>query len=105
MGSKRIQYSVAELHRLWASGASYTEIAAALGCAESYVQKLKSRHKLPHKPREYAAPTGDPTPDEIDRLKAEIKARHMQAMLRESEDQTRSRVWQENKRLGIQEAI
>ena len=105
MGSKRIQYSVAELHRLWASGASYTEIAAALGCAESYVQKLKARHKLPHKAREYSAPTNDPSLEEIDRLTAEIKARHMQAMRCESEEQTRSRVWQENRRLGIHEVL
>jgi len=106
MKGHRIEYSVLRLHQLWASGASYTEIAAALGCAESYVQKLKVRHRLPNRERRpYVAPTNDPAPDEIARLKAELKARHIESMREETEDQTRSRVWQENQRLGIKEVI
>ena len=72
-----IKYCALQLHEMWASGASYKEIAAALGCSESFVHDLKVRHKLPSRQR----PTkeifeNDPTPDEIERMKAEIKARH-----------------------------
>jgi len=103
----KVRYSVAELHRLWASGASYDEIAAALGCASSYIVRLRERHKLPPRniPVVRRQPRADPTPEELEQRKAEIRAKHMAKMRSESEEQTRSRVWQENKRLGIQEAI
>lgn len=74
--TRQIVYCAATLHRLWASGASYDEIAAALGCSVSYVHKLRVRHKLPHRQR----PTreifeNDPTPDEILERAAAIRAK------------------------------
>ena len=76
-----VQYSAEALHQMWARGDSYTEIAAVLGCSHSYVHDLKVRHKLPNRRR----PTkqiyeSDPTPDDIERLKAEIKERHLAEM-------------------------
>lgn len=75
-----IQYSALQLHTLWTSGASYAEIAAVLGCSESFVHDLKVRHKLPNRQR----PTkeifeNDPTPEQIRERAAELKARHMAA--------------------------
>ena len=65
MGTPKNRYSVPELFRLWAGGASYKEIAASLGVTESYVHKLKDRHKLPNRERKQGKPTVDPTPEEI----------------------------------------
>jgi hypothetical protein len=92
---QRNTYSVTELFRLWAGGASYSQIAACLGVTESYVHKLKDRHKLPNRPRVYSAPTDDPTPEEIEQRKAEVRAAHLAKRRGETEDQTRSRVWKE----------
>lgn len=106
MGGKRVEYSVPELHRLWAGGASYAEIAAALGCAETFVQRLKVRHRLPDRERRaYVGPSSDPAPDEIERMKAAIKARHIHALQGESDEQTRTRVWKENQRRGIRTEV
>jgi len=77
----RLTYSPLQLHEMWARGDSREEIAAALGCSTSHLQELCKRHKLP--PRQRANKEifeNDPTPDDIERMKAEIKARHMEEM-------------------------
>jgi hypothetical protein len=76
MPTRRIEYCAAKLHELWARGDSYLEIAAALGCSESFVHHLKVRHKLPHRQK----PTreifeDDPTPEQIAERAAECRAR------------------------------
>jgi hypothetical protein len=76
-----IKYCAKQLHDLWDGGASYAEIAAVLGCSHSYVHDLKVRHNLPNRRR----PTkeiyeSDPTPDDIERMKAEIRERHLAEM-------------------------
>lgn len=78
---QRIDYCVETLHRLWARGDSYQEIAAALGCGQSLIHKLRRRHKLPHRQK----PTkeifdDDPTPAEISAAKAKLKEAHLQFM-------------------------
>jgi hypothetical protein len=74
--AKQVQYCAATLHSLWARGDSYQEIAAALGCSESYVSRLKERHKLANRQK----PTleifaDDPTPEQIEQRAAECRAR------------------------------
>ncbi len=76
---REIEYCALTLHRLWASGASYMEIAAALGCSQSYVSTLKDRHKLPN--RQKATKdilADDPTPEQIAERAAECRARRVQ---------------------------
>jgi len=73
---REIEYCALTLHRLWARGDSYQEIAAALGCAQSHIHHLKVRHKLPHRQK----PTreifeDDPTPEQIAERAAECRAR------------------------------
>lgn len=75
---KRVEYCAATLHMLWARGDSYQEIAAALGCSESFVHHLKVRHKLPHRQK----PTreifeDDPTPEQIAERAAECRAKRV----------------------------
>ena len=71
-----VEYCALTLHRLWARGDSYSDIAAALGCSMSYVSRLKVRHKLPNRQmgvREIDEP--DPTPEQIAERAAECRAR------------------------------
>lgn len=100
MGERRLQYSVAQLFQLWGSGASRREIAAALGCNESTVQKLKMRHKLPK--RQFNSPCCEddyePTPEEIaeyaERAR-ECREAHFAKRRSEDEHTTRKKIWLE----------
>ena len=89
-------YSVPELFRLWAGGASYKTIAASLGVTESYVHKLKDRHKLPNRERKHSKPTADPTPEEIAAGKVALKLKHIAQRRGETEEQTQKRIWTED---------
>lgn len=74
-----VPYSAEALHHMWERGDSYKEIAAALGCSESFVHDLKVRHKLPNRQRATKEIfENDPTPDEIEHWKAVFKSRHME---------------------------
>ena len=73
-------YDVKHLERLWASGITYPEIAAALGCRATTVYELKVRHNLPDRKRRQIKDKGDPTPEEIAERAAELKAKHLEEM-------------------------
>lgn len=76
---REIEYCTLTLHQLWASGASYVEIAAALGCSQSYVHRLKTRHKLPNRQKATREIfEDDPTPEQIAERAAECRARRVQ---------------------------
>jgi hypothetical protein len=73
---KDVDYCPVTLRQLWARGDSYQEIAAALGCSQSYISRLKVRHRLPDRQK----PTSeiladDPTPEQIAERAAECRAR------------------------------
>lgn len=73
--TRRFEYCAHQLHTLWARGASYIEIAAALGCSQSYIQRLKVRHKLPYRQRPNKEIfDNDPTPEQIAERAAECRA-------------------------------
>ena len=76
---REVEYCALTLHRLWARGDSYQEIAAALGCSQSFVARLKVRHKLPHrqKPNREIF-DDDPTLEQIAERAAECRARRTQ---------------------------
>lgn len=66
------------LRQLWAAGASHAEIAAALGCAEVTVGRLRVRYGLPPRPRKKPPPTDyEPTQEEIAAHCARFKAQHL----------------------------
>ena len=74
--SAQKKYCTATLHRMWDEGSSYAEIGIALGCSESYVHRLKQRHKLANRQK----PTleifaDDPTLEQIAERAAECRAR------------------------------
>lgn len=101
MGSRRLQYSVAKLFQLWSGGASYPEIAAALGCHEGTVQKLKERHKLPNRKKktntEFKA-ADDPTPEEIAERARECREAHYAKRRKETAAETDGRLSKERTR-------
>lgn len=92
MQGRRNEYCTETLHRLWARGDSYREIASALGVCESYVALLKQRHKLPYrqKPQQQVF-MDDPTPEQIAERKHEIRMAHLEHLRNECADASRSR--------------
>lgn len=78
---QRIEYCVETLHRLWARGDSYQEIAAALGVCESFIHKLKKRHRLPNRQRPSKEIfENDPTPAQIAAAKSQLREAHLEFM-------------------------
>jgi len=77
---REVEYCAVTLHRLWARGDSYQEIAAALGCSQTFISTLKDRHKLPNrqKPNREIF-DADPTPEQIAERAAECRARRVVA--------------------------
>lgn len=74
-------YDVEKLKKLWHQGRTHRQIASALGCPVLYVAQLRERHKLPMRRRSYHKPAiVDPSPDELERLKKELREKHFAEM-------------------------
>lgn len=74
-------YDVEKLKRLWAEGKTHSQIAKALGCPPVYVAQLRVRHNLPQRRRSYHKPSiRDPSPAELERLKKELREKHLAEM-------------------------
>lgn len=89
------------LYRLWHSDPREVptpQIARSLGISVSTLYKQAEKHKLPKRERVYLDLTADPTPEEIEQRAAECRERHFAKRRRESEDDTRKRVWMEDKK-------
>jgi len=66
------------LYRLWNDHTlTRVRISEMLRISPTHLTRLVARHKLPPRPRDKNQQTVDPTPDEIERAKAELKAKHM----------------------------
>ena len=77
-----VVYCVKKLRTLWDAGLTHIEIAEALGCPVPYVAQLRARHKLPTRRRAYHSPKWrDPTLEEIEERKREIRDRNIAAMI------------------------
>ena len=101
MGVWRVVYDKNLLKQLWADGKTHGEIAAALGCSAGYVEKLRIRHGLPQRPRcQHGPQEDDPTPEEIAQRKAEIRARHLEALRDEHPEASRSRAGRASQRVS-----
>lgn len=78
----------AALRRVWSSGSTYAEITFALGVTRDQVIRLRDRLNLPlrldRSLRKKGPRHADPTPDEIAKACAEIRARHLEARRNES---------------------
>ena len=97
---RRVQYSVPDLHRLWADESlTRAEIARELGVTAGQLTLLASRHGLPARGRQHRAfSMADPTPDEIAARAAECRERHMAQRRAEDVGSTQSKAskWRRN---------
>jgi DNA-binding CsgD family transcriptional regulator len=90
---KRPKLSAAEIHRLWVELVPTQEIADMAGISIGTMYSYAQRMKLPKRPKiEKERSTVDPSPDEIERLKAVLKERHIQERMREDVTNTQSKV-------------
>lgn len=90
---KRPKLSAAEIHRLWVELVPTQEIADMAGISIGTMYAYAQRMKLPKRPKvEKERSTVDPSPDEIERLKAVLKERHIQERMREDVTNTQSKV-------------
>ena len=87
---RRVEVDVPKLFRLWSDdGMTRTEIARELGVTASQLTLLASRHSLRARKRQQRAFTMcDPTPEELEVLKAECRERHFAQRRGETEETT-----------------
>lgn len=90
---KRPKLSPAQIHRLWVELVPTQEIADRAGISIGTMYAYAKSMKLPKRPKvEKERSTVDPSPDEIERLKAVLKERHIQERMREDVTNTQSKV-------------
>jgi len=65
------------LTQMWMAGETAEAIGNRFGVSGSTVYKWVQKYKLPDRKRTACEPVYDPSPEEIERMKAEIKARHI----------------------------
>jgi hypothetical protein len=69
---------LAKLYQFWNDHTlTRVRISEMLGISPTHLTRLVARHKLPPRPRDRNQKTVDPTPEEIERDKAELKAKHL----------------------------
>jgi DNA-binding CsgD family transcriptional regulator len=85
------QLSDAEITQLWHDGVRMQDIADRCGVSTTTIYVYAKRLRLPKRPRA-SRPTIDPSPAEIERLKLELRERHIQERMREDVTNTQSKV-------------
>ena len=69
---------VPRLFALWADHTlTRVDVAHRLGLSPTQLTRLVAQYRLPPRPRDRNQKTVDPTPEEIERDKAELKAKHL----------------------------
>jgi DNA-binding CsgD family transcriptional regulator len=90
---KRPKLSPAEIHRLWVELVPTQEIADRAGISIGTMYSYAKSMHLPKRPKvEKQRSTLDPSPDEIERLKAVLKEQHIQKRIAEDVTNTQSKV-------------
>ena len=86
------------LHQMWMAGETCEAIGKRFGVSDSTIHKWSQLYKLPKRQRPMAHREVDPTPEEIERLKAELKRKHIEARIAEDVASTHSKVskWRRN---------
>ena len=90
----------AELQRLWVKGVSLQEIADQSGVSLKYIYSYAIKMKFPKRPKaERKRTTVDPSPEEIERLKAELREKHFAERRNEKDETARIKIWRHRKEL------
>ena len=92
-GQPRFTVPREAIEALWNQELTMREIGERLGCSEATAARIARDYRLPKKITVQKPVVGDPTPDEIERLKAELKQKHIESRRREADDTTRIRLW------------
>ena len=96
MGMKKIEIDEAIFRRMWAAGASRTDLACHFDCSVSTVDEVRVRMGLPARNRyryQNKQVTLDPTPDEIVERARECREKHYAQRRGEADETTRVRLW------------
>jgi DNA-binding CsgD family transcriptional regulator len=84
--------------QMWHDGVRLQDIADKCGVSTTTVYAYAKRLQLPKRPRA-SRPTVDPTPAEIERLKAELREKHMAERRSETDETARIKAWRHGKEL------
>jgi len=87
------------LHQMWTAGETAEAIGKRFGVSASTVCNWAQKYKLPKRERPQKNKPADPTLEEIERLKAELKAKHIEERIAEDVTNTQNKV--SNWRRGI----
>lgn len=85
-----------EFARLWHDGLSLNSLAARLGVSRPTVKRYARLLDLPNRTEAHY----EPTHEEIERAKAELRAKHLEEMRSESDFASRARDWRERRRMA-----
>jgi transposase len=77
---------------MWTAGETAEAIGKRFGVSASTVCHWAQKYKLPKRQRPQKNKFADPSPEEIERLKAVLKERHIQERIREDVTNTHSKV-------------
>jgi transposase len=80
------------LHQMWTAGETAEAIGKRFGVSASTVCHWAQKYNLPKRQRPQKNKPADPSPEEIERLKAVLKERHIQERIREDVTNTHSKV-------------
>jgi DNA-binding CsgD family transcriptional regulator len=91
---KRPKLSPAQIHRLWVELVPTQEIADRAGISIGTMYAYAKSMKLPKRPKVERKQRSavDPSPEEIERMKAELYAQHIQKRIAEDVTNTQSKV-------------
>lgn len=79
------------LHQMWVAGETCEAIGKRFGVSVNTICKWAKKYGLPKRPRPQPSVV-DPTPEEIERLKAELKEKHLAERRAEAPCNTHSKV-------------
>lgn len=85
-----------EFARLWHAGETLNQLAARLGVSRPTVKRYARLLNLPRRGESHY----EPTPEEIEQAKAELRAKHLAEMRSESDFASRARDWRERRRMA-----
>jgi len=80
------------LTQMWMAGESVEAISTRFDISVSTLRKWVQKYKLPTRRYSACEPAYDPSPEEIELMKAELKARHIAERMAEDVSNTQSKV-------------
>lgn len=98
---KAAKIDLQEFSKWWHAGETLQAIASRLGVSKATVKRFADKSGLPHRCHEnqHQSPK-DPTPEEIERLKVELRERHLEERRAETDFASRARDWRRRREIA-----